>query len=102
MLVIFPDTNALHGNPYFKGKIAEDLLREVDLGDAELQFSPVVLKELQRHLNRMYSRPARRSESRGALTKGAVPGMASASPTVDSRSSAAPADLGRLGSPSGC
>ena len=48
MLVIFPDTNALHGNPYFKGKIAEDLLREVDLGDAELQFSPVVLKELQR------------------------------------------------------
>lgn len=48
MLVIFPDANALHRNPYFKGKIAEDLLREVDLGDTELQFSPVVLKELQR------------------------------------------------------
>jgi hypothetical protein len=48
MLAIFPDTNALHGNPYFKGKIAEDLLREVDLGDAELQLSPVVFAELHR------------------------------------------------------
>lgn len=48
MPVIFPDTNALHGNPYFKGKIAEDLLREVDLGDAELQLSPVVVGELHR------------------------------------------------------
>lgn len=48
MLVIFPDTNALHGNPYFKGKIAEALLREVDLGDAELQLSPIVVEELRR------------------------------------------------------
>lgn len=48
MLIIFPDTNALYGNPYFKGKFAEELLREVDLGDAELQLSPIVVEELRR------------------------------------------------------
>lgn len=48
MIVVYPDSNALHKNPYLLGPPMETLLAEVEAVHGELRISRVVLDELRR------------------------------------------------------
>lgn len=48
MIVIHPDTNALHGDPLFRSAPAQALLKSLVVDEVELHLSPVVIAELQR------------------------------------------------------
>ncbi|NQX06908.1 DUF4935 domain-containing protein [Rathayibacter sp. VKM Ac-2856] len=47
MIIVYPDANALNGNPYLQGK-AQQLLGELKTIGGELRISPVVVAELRR------------------------------------------------------
>jgi hypothetical protein len=48
VIVLIPDSNALHGNPHLAGSLGEMLAKEFARGDVALQFAPVVMEELRR------------------------------------------------------
>lgn len=50
MIVIYPDTNALHSDPRMLGRTSQNLLSLLEPGKVEVWLSPVVVEEVERQL----------------------------------------------------
>lgn len=63
MIVIYPDTNALYGDPRMRGRTSQDLLSVLEPGKVEVWLSPVVVAEVERKLRESAAEAAKDIES---------------------------------------